>query len=179
MWKRRCAPGRSGSRRRGRSGSSASRSRYRPAGRVATGRPAGGDPDHAAVFIKLLPVAIFDLCGKLRQTFLFQYDEGLVCGRGESKFVSGSGKRRADPACSIDRVQAALKVKVVCKERIKHEAGHEALGKERAALLGDGEEVWDTWSKSSQRVMEFGTNVSMIKDPFTWLYPFMQEYDEY
>ena len=38
---------------------------------------------------------------------------------------------------------------------------------------------WTPWSASTHKVMEFGDNVSMIDDPFTFLYGIMAEYDNY
>ena len=43
----------------------------------------------------------------------------------------------------------------------------------------DGGEQWTPWSASSHNVMEFGDNVSMIDDPFAFLYPVMEAYDNY
>ena len=43
----------------------------------------------------------------------------------------------------------------------------------------DGVENWNAWSSSEKKVMEFGSNVSMIDDPFVKLYSIMGEYDEY
>ena len=38
---------------------------------------------------------------------------------------------------------------------------------------------WTPWSSGTHKVMEFGDNVSMIDDPFTFLYSVMKQYDEY
>ena len=38
---------------------------------------------------------------------------------------------------------------------------------------------WTPWSASTHKVMEFGDNVSMIDDPFLFLYGVMAEYDTY
>lgn len=43
----------------------------------------------------------------------------------------------------------------------------------------EGETEWTPWSQSTHKVMEFGANVSMIDDPFAFLYDVMSDYDDY
>ena len=43
----------------------------------------------------------------------------------------------------------------------------------------EGAPEWTPWSSTSHNVMEFGDNVSMIDDPFAFLYGVMAEYDNY
>ena len=43
----------------------------------------------------------------------------------------------------------------------------------------EGAPEWTPWSASTHNIMEFGDNVSMIDDPFAFLYQVMKEYDDY
>lgn len=40
-----------------------------------------------------------------------------------------------------------------------------------------GLSVWDEWTPTSSKVFEFGDNVSMIEDPFNYLYEFLKDFD--
>ena len=42
---------------------------------------------------------------------------------------------------------------------------------------GAGLASWDEWTPTSSKVFEFGDNVSMIEDPFNYLYEFLKDFD--
>ncbi len=43
---------------------------------------------------------------------------------------------------------------------------------------GEGLPQWDKWSPVDNKIIEFGSTVSMIDDPYTYIYDFMQRFDQ-
>lgn len=44
---------------------------------------------------------------------------------------------------------------------------------------GDNLPTWDEWNQADNKVMELGLNVSKIDDPFSKLYPVLEEFEKY